>query len=136
VVFPSASYLTATLGHNPSYVWRSIFRARFIVRGGARWSIGTGGDISILDEPWLLNGGRIDGTIEGAHFVRDFTVKSLLEENFKRWNEKLIRQVFSHDIASTIINTPLFSQVQQDRYYLESGKGWKVLGSECLQALC
>jgi len=59
--FPSASYLTANLGHNPSYVCRSILRARFLVRGGARWSIGTGGDIPILDEPWLLNGGRIDG---------------------------------------------------------------------------
>jgi len=29
------------VGHNPSYVWRSIMRARFIVCGGARWSIGT-----------------------------------------------------------------------------------------------
>ena len=113
--FPSTSYLTANLGHNPTYVWRSIFRAEFIVCGGARWSIETGGDISILNEPWLLNGGRIDGSIEGAHFVRDFTVKSLLEENSKRWNETLIRQVFSHDIGSAIINTLLFSQVQHDR---------------------
>jgi len=32
--FPYGSYLTATVGHNPSYVWRSIMRARFIVRGG------------------------------------------------------------------------------------------------------
>nr|ABN06084.1 Polynucleotidyl transferase, Ribonuclease H fold [Medicago truncatula] len=62
--FPSTSYLTANLGHNPSYDWRSILRARFIVCGGARWSIGT---------------------------------------------------VFSHDIASAIINTPLFSKVQHDR---------------------
>jgi len=58
----------------------------------------------------LLNGDRIERFIEGAYFVRDFTVKSLLEENSKRWNEPLIRQVFSHDIASAIINTPLFSQ--------------------------
>jgi len=54
--FPSGSYLTATLGHNPSYVWRSIMRARFIVRGGAKWSIDTGANISILNEPWLPKG--------------------------------------------------------------------------------
>ena len=54
--FPSGSYLTATVGHNPSYVWRSIMRARFIVRGGARWSIGSGATIPILNEPWLSNG--------------------------------------------------------------------------------
>jgi hypothetical protein len=34
--FPSGSYLTATVGHNSSYVWRSIMCARFIVCEGAR----------------------------------------------------------------------------------------------------
>jgi len=34
--FPSCSYLTVELGHNPSYVWRSIICARFIVLGGGR----------------------------------------------------------------------------------------------------
>jgi len=34
--FPSGSYLTTTVGHNHSYVWRNIMHARFIVRGGAR----------------------------------------------------------------------------------------------------
>jgi hypothetical protein len=37
--FPHGTYLTASLGHNPSYVWRNILQARFIVRGGARWCI-------------------------------------------------------------------------------------------------
>lgn len=54
--FPSGSYLTAVIGHNPSYVWRNIMRARFLVRGGARWSIGSGASISILNESWLQNG--------------------------------------------------------------------------------
>ena len=46
--FPNNTYLTATIGHNPTYVWRSIMRARFIVRGGACWSIAMGGSIPIL----------------------------------------------------------------------------------------
>jgi hypothetical protein len=49
--FPQGTYLTASLGHNPSYVWRSILQARFIVRGGARWCIGSGATIHILREP-------------------------------------------------------------------------------------
>lgn len=67
--FPSCSYLTASLGHNPSYVRRSILRARFIVRGGTRWSIGTRLSISILDKPWLKEGRCINGSIQGAHFL-------------------------------------------------------------------
>ena len=32
--FPNTDYLSASLGHNPSLVWRSIFQARPIVKGG------------------------------------------------------------------------------------------------------
>lgn len=37
--FPNSNHLNANLGHNRSYVWRSILKARFIVCGGARWCI-------------------------------------------------------------------------------------------------
>lgn len=29
--FPNNIYFTTQIGHNPSYMWRSILRARFIV---------------------------------------------------------------------------------------------------------
>jgi len=120
--FPSHSYLTANLGHNPSYVWRSILKARFIVRGGARWCIGTGHSISILDEPWLLNGHRIDGNIMGANFMRDFSVSSLMDVSTKGWNQEVIQQVFSPDIADSIIRTRLLDQVVDDRLIWKAEK--------------
>ena len=110
------------MGHNPSYVWRSILHARFIIRGGSRWSIGSGTSIPILDEPWLLNGGCIDGNIIGAHFVRDFTVDSLMDTNSKSWNGDLVKQVFSEDIATSILNAPLFDQVPNDKLIWKAGK--------------
>jgi len=61
--FPYGSYLKAEIGHNPSYVWRNIMHARFLVRGSARWSIGSGASISILNEPWLHNGEFISSDI-------------------------------------------------------------------------
>jgi len=54
--FPNNTHLTTTIGHNSRYVWHSIMCACIIVRGGAHWSIGTGGSIPILGEPWVLNG--------------------------------------------------------------------------------
>jgi len=113
--FPSSSYLTATVGHNPSYVWRNIMRARFIVRGGARWSIGTGATIPILNEPWLSNGEFIGSDIPSAHFVHNFTVNSLMNLYDKSWNEQVVRQVFSDDIANKILHTPLISQVDEEK---------------------
>lgn len=35
--FPKTDFLGARQGHNPSYIWRSIFASQVIVRGGQRW---------------------------------------------------------------------------------------------------
>ncbi|KAM6566185.1 hypothetical protein CsatA_025313 [Cannabis sativa] len=51
--FPHGSFLTATLGPNPSFVWRSILEAQSLVKHGSRWVIGDGKNISVLGEPWL-----------------------------------------------------------------------------------
>jgi len=117
--FPSHTYLTAQLGHNPSYVWRIIMRARFIVRGGARWSIGSDSSISTLNDPWLSNVKCIHGSIVGAHFVQNVTINNLMNLYDKSWNEEVVRQV---DIAAKIPNTPLIAQVQDDRLIWKVGK--------------
>jgi len=41
------------MGYNPSFVWRSIFSAKVVVRQGASWKIGFGLNISIIGEPWI-----------------------------------------------------------------------------------
>ena len=113
--FPTRSYLTARLGHNPSYVWRSILQSCFIVRGGARWRIGTGTNIPILDEPWLKDGRCISSNLPGADFVCNFCVDSLIDNDTKCWDTSLVQQVFSEEIASNILNTLLVAQVAGDR---------------------
>lgn len=87
--FTNNTYLTVVISHNPSYVWRSILRAHFLVRGGARWSIGTGRSIPVLGEPWVLNGECIATNIVGAHYVHHATIDNLMLPNEKRWNEVL-----------------------------------------------
>jgi len=106
--------MTTTLGHNPSYVWQSILKARFILRGGSRWCIGNGNSIPIVNEPWLLKGNQIDNDIEGVHLVRDFVVSSLINQDSKSWNYDVFQQVFSPYISTAILTTPLFEQVEED----------------------
>jgi len=90
-------------------------RARFVVRGGARWSIASGANIPILNEPWLSNGEFIGSDIPGSHFVHNFTIISLMNLYDKSWNEQVVRQVFIDDIANKILHTPLISQVDEDK---------------------
>jgi len=90
-------------------------RARFLVCGGARWSIGSSATISILNEPWLPNGEFIGSDIPSAQFVHNFTINSLMNLYDKSWNEHVVRQVFREGIAKKILHTPLISQVDEDR---------------------
>lgn len=39
---PKGSYVTANIGNNPSYIWRSILEAKHIVMQGLRRSVGSG----------------------------------------------------------------------------------------------
>ena len=95
---------------------------RFTVCGGVRWCVGMGHNISILDESWLLNGDRIDRHIVEANFVRDFSVSSLMNTTPKGWNQEVIQQVFSSDIADSILRTPLIDQVVDDRLIWKAEK--------------
>jgi len=89
--------------------------ARFLLRGAARWSIGSGVSISILNQPWLPNGECIRSDIPSAHFVQNFTINSLMNFYDKSWNEQVVRLGFSVDFADKILHTPLISQVDADR---------------------
>lgn len=97
--FLNNNFMSASLGHNPSYVWRSILKARFIVRGGARWRIGSGTSIPIPN----------------VHLLRNFTVNNLIHPNSKSWNEEIISQVFDTTTAASILQTSLLDQVEEDK---------------------
>ena len=51
--FPSGDILSATLGSNPSYSWRSIFNNVEVIRKGTRCRVGNGKQIHICDDKWL-----------------------------------------------------------------------------------
>jgi hypothetical protein len=120
--FPHGTYLTASLGHNPSFVWRSILHARFIVRGGARWCIGTGATIPILHEPCLSDERCIVGTYDFSQLTTGPSGHSLMDINTKTWNVSVVQQVFDPVIARSILNTPLVDQVDEDRLIWKAEK--------------
>lgn len=51
--FSKNDFLDAPLGDNPSYIWRSIWEARVVIKAGARWKVGRDNKINILAQPWL-----------------------------------------------------------------------------------
>lgn len=50
---PNHNFLDTGLKHNPSYVWRSLWTSRDILRAGTRWCIGRGDSIPMWGSPWV-----------------------------------------------------------------------------------
>lgn len=112
--FPRSDYLNAKVGHNPSFVWRSIFSAKMIVRSGARWKIGNNINIPMFEAPWLRNGGVISGVGQSSDVLQNVRVHSLIDQNTNGWNYNMVNYYFDYDTVQEIIRTPIFHQVEED----------------------
>jgi hypothetical protein len=55
--FPDTAFMQASLGRNPSYAWRSIFKAKDLIEKGMLWRVGNGETIKIWGDRWLPNFG-------------------------------------------------------------------------------
>lgn len=53
--FPNTRFLDSSLGNNPSFIWRSVWEAKAVVKEGARWMVGSGNKINIIGQPWLTD---------------------------------------------------------------------------------
>lgn len=120
--YPNSNYLNAKLGHNPSFVWRSILSAKVVVRQGAHWKIGSGFDIPIISEPWIGSGSSIPPVGDDMVALQPYSVDNLIDQERKVWNESLIRQLFAVETVQTILNTPLHHQVERDKMIWKAEK--------------
>jgi hypothetical protein len=113
--FPNCNFLASSIGHNPSFVWRSISKAKFLVRAGSRWCIGSGVNIHVLEEPWLTNGACIATSDSSLAVLKDVSVEHLIDSTTKEWNRDVISSLFDQGTVEKIVKTPLVQHVNVDR---------------------
>ncbi|XP_058784642.1 uncharacterized protein LOC131659471 [Vicia villosa] len=113
--FPRTSFFDATLGYNPSFVWRGVCKAREVLTLVCRWSIGDGSNIKVMNEPWLR--GTREGCLSGPQVqgAYNITVKDLLLPNTKQWNMRTLRDLFDVTVTKDILQVPLVEDVMVDR---------------------
>lgn len=51
--FKQRRFIEATLGSNPSFIWRSILWGREIISRGHRWRIGNGDQVMVYKDNWI-----------------------------------------------------------------------------------
>ncbi|KAK2413785.1 putative mitochondrial protein [Trifolium repens] len=113
--FPHSSFLVSNLGSNPSFAWRSIWKARQVLSFGCRWQIGDGNSIQVMHEPWLrASQGRCVSAPQN-HDVYNLMVHDLLLPNSKQWDVGKINSLFPLEVAQNILDVPLVELVREDR---------------------
>ena len=81
MVFPKLIFLKAELGHNPSYVWRSLLAARDIIRAGSQWKVGDGKKIRGAVDNWLTHKPIFTGEDQ-----TNMLVGELIDDDTAQWN--------------------------------------------------
>jgi hypothetical protein len=112
--FADCSVWDATLGHNPSFAWRSILGARNVLELGTRWGIGDGGTVRIWKDSLL--GGEGSGKIitPPPNLDSDAKVSDLFEEGQRSWNKDLIKRTFMTIDVDRILSVPLSMNAKAD----------------------
>ncbi|XP_043698530.1 uncharacterized protein LOC122649300 [Telopea speciosissima] len=115
IYFPNTDFLSANLGSNPSWGWRSIIEGRKIILDGLTWFVGDGKSIKILEDKWLTS--KSDYKIQ--HGLRNswalVWVFELIDEDARSWKSELISTAFHPEDAKAILQIKLsiFSKPDQ-----------------------
>ncbi|KAI5400556.1 hypothetical protein KIW84_065444 [Lathyrus oleraceus] len=112
--YPRSSFLEVSLGNNPSFVWRTLWRSRKFLTLGCRWSIGDVSRIKVMSEPWLRGMNKVAWEVLKGKCVYDINVDNVRLTNVKQWDVQEIRDVFTHDVANDILKVPLLEDVLED----------------------
>jgi len=113
--FPKCDFMDSRCGHNPSYVWRSIWETKNIVKAGYKWSIGTGHHIPVWNQTWLTDGSSVETPEWLPEELKNITVADVMHAPLRVWNVGVIRNLVSVEDTTLILQTPLFESVHNDR---------------------
>ncbi|XP_058779420.1 uncharacterized protein LOC131653326 [Vicia villosa] len=113
--YPNCDFLDSSIGHNPSYVWRSIWSLKFMVQGGYKWSVGSGESIPAWGQIWLHDSTSLMNPWPNNPMISRLKFSDLMQPNVKQWSTNLIYSLVGEGIAEIVLNTPLFGVVQEDK---------------------
>lgn len=88
--FRKGDFMSAQLGHRPSYAWGSIFQARGVVEDGVLWRVGNGAKVRIWKDKWLLPPYSILSYSPHQRLDEDAKVCILMDSSTGAWNTYLI----------------------------------------------
>ncbi|KAL8147598.1 hypothetical protein AgCh_005064 [Apium graveolens] len=116
IYFKDTSFLEASLGSSPSFIWRSLLEAKNVILTGSSWRVGTGNDIDIIGQPWLGNKENAFVTTVSPSIINQ-KISSLMCAGTRNWDWEVIADIFNNrdqeSIQATIIEEEFDSDMLQ-----------------------
>ncbi|GAU37240.1 hypothetical protein TSUD_375420 [Trifolium subterraneum] len=137
--YPNADILHAHIGVNPSFSWRSIQQASWVIQKGTCWKIGNGHHINIWEDNWLSrqNGFKIL-TPRDTHHNLTKVSDLITTQPIICWNHNIIDQVFLPFEREHIKQIPLIQEPMDDQLMWPYGKDGTYTvktGPSCISSL-
>jgi hypothetical protein len=128
--------LKANPGNNPSYAWRSIAQAIWIINKGSVWKIGNGQSVNVMKDNWLPFQNGYNIITPSSNATNHLMVKDLIQSSQFDCNYSLIQELFLPIDFNQIIQLPIIHHDKQDEImwmFEDSGQYTVKSGYKALQ---
>lgn len=113
--YPNGNFLTAKLGSNPSFIWRSVHETQELIKVGASVMIGSGNSVDIFGDPRLPTYSNAYVTITHPELTNS-KVQSLMQIGRREWDVEVVQDIFNVRDCNIILAIPLSDVVDMDRW--------------------
>ena len=113
--YPLGDILSAGLGNNPSYTWRSLHSVREVIEQGSRWIVGNGRSLKIWSSRWLPRPGSFRPILGSLDADDDLSVADFIDTEAGCWREELVCQTFLPINVDIILQIPLCTSWPDDK---------------------
>ncbi|XP_019241762.1 PREDICTED: uncharacterized protein LOC109221769, partial [Nicotiana attenuata] len=114
--FPTGDLLSATVGNNPSYVWRSLCAGLQVLQGGCVRRIGDGRTTKIFHTLWLPSEQLQVIQSVCNHGMEEMVVSELICEETRTWSEGKLETIFNAQEIELIQKITLSSTSQPAKW--------------------
>ena len=120
--FPNSSFLDVNIGHNVSYVWRSIVWGRELLKEGLRWRIGDGESVQVFKDPWIPRPTLFRPISRSSSDTANLKVSDLMSPF--GWDKEKLESILLPIDQEMVWSIPLSSRRRPDRWVWHyDGKG-------------
>lgn len=107
-----SDFFGSSLGTCGSYVWKSLWGTKFLVKEWILWRVGKGTEIKVWEEPWVINGDSC--FITSTRVERIEHVCDLIQFDSMEWDANRILSSFDDQNVRAILAIPLSERLPED----------------------